>query len=76
MSRTQNLLIWAGASFACIILALVVAGLLWEGPANNRSEPDIVRACGYKVLPEYRDMPEYRDLAQEISKGMRKDCGI
>jgi hypothetical protein len=43
-------------------------------PGTEQS--DFVRACGRKVLPEYRDMPKYRHLAQRMAKRMREDCGI
>jgi hypothetical protein len=43
-------------------------------PTVERNE--VVRACGFEVLPEYRHLPEYRDLATDFARGMRKDCGI
>jgi hypothetical protein len=70
------------AVLGCIMLGVVAVAAFLDPPQSgtqsaDRNEVKPVWACGRKVLPpEYRDMPEHRDLAQEIAKGMRKDCGI
>lgn len=72
------------------LVAVVLSVLLYSGlfvlwyrtpfvpdtppPAVERNE--VVRACGFEVLAEYRHLPEYRDLATDFAKGMRRDCGI
>ena len=49
------------------------------GPAGTQTSVDrndVVWACWSEVLPEYWELAEYQDVARDISRGMRKDCGI